>query len=249
MSSKFNERVYSTVPEYRRLVSILTSTNHAPKHLSQQEDLITALKTEITASDTRVASAEAQRLSEQADHTKYQTSTFRRLAHKASGKSSRYTAKAAKEESEYLAAVQAEHTEKQHNAALRFQLAEAESLAESLKPAATQHDQAKAGLETLLSSLFDGPTPDYPDEDSAENDVSLAQEAYRSAQTALRDESLALEHLKSSQLAMRAAVAASNDALRIATHLDAVSDRDELRLLRWTRSLCRRGCHIFRRRG
>ena len=110
MTSKFQERIHSAAPEYRRLANILNSTDHAPRELSQQEGLITTLKSEITASDTRVA--EAQRLAEEANHTKYQNSTFRRFAHKASGQSSKYTAKAAKEESEYLAAVQAEHAER-----------------------------------------------------------------------------------------------------------------------------------------
>ncbi|KAK0656924.1 hypothetical protein B0T16DRAFT_501584 [Cercophora newfieldiana] len=219
------ERIHSAATEYRKLTDIITSTNHAPSQLSQQQDLISALQTDITESDALVASAEARRLAEQSDHTKYQNSTFRRFAHKASGQSSKYSAKAAKEESEYLAAIQSEHTEKQRNAALRSHLAAAQSLSDSLAPAASQHAQAQSDLDSLLSSVFDGPTPSHPDEDSAERDVSLALSAHRAAQDDLNSESSALAYLKTAQLAMRGAVAAAKEAVSIMVHLDAVSDR------------------------
>ncbi|KAK0632651.1 hypothetical protein B0T14DRAFT_560325 [Immersiella caudata] len=96
MNSRFGERILTAAPEYLRLANIINPADHAPRELTQQRDLINTLKSEITASDARVASAEAKRLAEQADHTKYQNSTFRRFAHKASGQSSKYAAKAEK---------------------------------------------------------------------------------------------------------------------------------------------------------
>jgi len=220
-------RIRSAVTEHRRLLDVLASTDHAPPQLIQQQDLISALQADIAASDARVASTSALREAEHSDHTKYRDSTFRRFAHKASGQSSKYTAKAAKEESEYLAAVQAENTEKQLNAALKSHLLAAKSLSDSLVAPAARYAQAQAELDALLSSIFDGPTASHPDEDSAESDANLAQTAYRSALEELTTESAALAHLKTAQLSMRAAVAAMKDAVIVARQLQALGERDE----------------------
>jgi len=224
--ASLNARIHSAIKEHRRLLDILNSTEHAPAQLVQQQDLIAALQADIAASDARVASAEALRLAEHAGHAKYRDSTFRRLAHKASGRSSKYSAKVAKEESEHLAAIQAEHAEQQHNDALRSHLSSAQSIAASLQAPAAQHAQAQSDLSALLSSLFDGPTPSHPDEDAAEQRVSLALAAYRSSLTQRTAEASALAHLKTAQLAMHAAVAATKDSVRIAVQLSAFNDRE-----------------------
>lgn len=74
----------------------------------------------------------------------------------------------AKEEKEYLEAFGKEQNSKARIAALQTQRADLTKQVDDLQPLVVLHDGLRKQLEALYQRVFDGPTPQFPEEDGAE---------------------------------------------------------------------------------
>ncbi|KAK4465170.1 hypothetical protein QBC42DRAFT_262193 [Cladorrhinum samala] len=195
------------------LLRVLTETDHAKPSLDQQRRLIADLEREVAESDKRLAAVGRKRQKEFKDHEKYRDSVLRRFAYKATGKSDKFSAKAAKEETEYFEALQEEQRETAISRDVKDQLSAARNVAENLEAQVRRHNEMQTELDNLYSSIFAGTTPGFPAEDEKEQICNAAMQAYHEARTALEAESHAVRILREAQQRMGHSLSAIEEAL------------------------------------
>ena len=122
--------------------------------------------------EKRVARQKQKTTKELKDHKKYNESTFRRFAHKASGRTERWSEKAAKEEREYFEAIQEQKSAEDELAYVGQLIAEAEAKKVEYERDASQHGALQRELDALYNSIFAGYTPEFPEEDEREGAVA-----------------------------------------------------------------------------
>ena len=200
------------------LLSILAATDHAVPDLNHQRSLISDLTTSLAQLDKRITQLTAKRKEEQKDHDSYDKSFFRRHAHQVVGKKEKFTAMAEKEEREYFEALREETLAKQDRDQLQHTLDEAKKAStDTMEPAVRRHEQAQKELDELYDSLFDGPTPSFPDEDALERSASQALDSYQAKKDQLLREEAAKGYLQKAVGGMNEALRAVNEALSAST--------------------------------
>lgn len=157
------------------LLQTLQQTDHSTSALSQQTSYIADLKSQLSSTQSQLAKAKAATQSELKDHEKYRDSTFRRFAHKASGKKEKFAEKAEKEEREYFDAVQAQKSAEDRVGYIEGLLREAEAAKAGIEPEVTRHTEAQKELDSLYQSIFSGRTPEFPAEDAIEERSKAAE--------------------------------------------------------------------------
>lgn len=104
--SSIQDQLQQAAHQNEQLLRGLEETDAAPSQLKQQNDYITDLDSQIQKTTGRVKTLKDKAKVELKEHEKYRDSTFRRFAHKASGKKEKFAEKAAKEEKDYFDAIQ-----------------------------------------------------------------------------------------------------------------------------------------------
>lgn len=90
-----------------------------------------------------------------------------------------------KEEREYIEAAQAEFNETIAIKELREAADTAKAKKEDLERKVEERKRLLSNLDSLYSSAFNGPTPDFPEEDAAETELHEADEHYERQQSIL----------------------------------------------------------------
>ncbi|KAF6828747.1 hypothetical protein CMUS01_08456 [Colletotrichum musicola] len=213
MPSDLESKIRQAAVRNRDLLAILASTDHAIPDLIQQRRLIADLEAQLRDSDKNVKSLDQRRKKELKDHEKYRDSVMRRFMHKAVGKRDKFDEKAAREEREYFDVLQEEHREKEINGNLRTQLSEATAAREPLEESARRHDEAQRDLDSLYDSIFAGPTPSFPEEDSRERAKDEALAAYHDVRGRAEAEQHAVKLLTDAMARMGESLKNIDDAL------------------------------------
>ncbi|TPX17744.1 uncharacterized protein E0L32_002845 [Thyridium curvatum] len=177
------------------LLSTLRETDHAPPDLESQERYIADLTNQVTASDKKLKEREWKRNKEFKEHEKYRDSVVKRFAFKVSGNRQKFEARAEKEEREYFEALQKEQRERKSREELDRLLAEAKTVRDELQTAAERHRAAQQELDSLYTSIFQGPTPGFPDEDAKEQAAAAALQEYHDARVAEETEAQVVQEL------------------------------------------------------
>jgi len=178
--SDTHARILSAASYNAQLLQGLTETDSAASQLAQQSAYIADLDSQITTTSERLHELKLKTTRELSDHEKYRDSTFRRFAHKASGRKDRFSEKAAKEEKEYFDAIQAQKSADDELSYLKQLKAEADLQKSHFEAAAQRHQSLQAELDALYNSIFAGPTPEFPGEDQKEyNCTTISQQAQR----------------------------------------------------------------------
>lgn len=183
------DRIMYAATENNALLKTLQETDYASGAIQQNRAYMSTLTKQIKESESRLHQLDISRRKEQKDHEKYRDSTMKRLAFKLSGKGEAFTQKQAKEEREYLEAIQAHFEETKCLESLKSSSREAQETQQELEGADMRHKSAQEALDRLYKSLFDGPTPGFPDEDRAEGAVQLPKEQFQAAQQRFSAES------------------------------------------------------------
>ncbi|ORY08049.1 hypothetical protein BCR34DRAFT_570152 [Clohesyomyces aquaticus] len=179
--TSIQQKLQDASAQNTHLLSGLRETASAPSELSQHESYIHDLTTQLRSTQKRVSDLKAKTAAELKDHKKYSESTFRRIAHKASGRKDRFAEKAQKEEREYFYAIQEQKTGEDDLAYVRQLLAEAESKKQELIALKEKHEALQRELDALYTSIFEGYTPEFPDEDEKEHAYQNSSEYVRQA--------------------------------------------------------------------
>jgi hypothetical protein len=170
--STIQAKIQSAAQRNATLLQALQETDSAPSQLEQQNAYIADLDRQITSTTKRANTLKSKTASELKDHEKYRDSTMRRFAHKATGRKEAFASKAAKEEKEYFDAMQAQKSAEDELTYLQHLRSEALTARAEYQASTDRHKDLQAHLDQLYNSIFAGPTPDFPAEDTAESAVS-----------------------------------------------------------------------------
>ncbi|KAI1638428.1 hypothetical protein F4809DRAFT_253024 [Biscogniauxia mediterranea] len=170
------------------LLGILAETDHAIPALGQQNRYVEDLDKAITELRMRIESLDKQRVRELKEHEKYRDSVMKRFAYRVSGKTGKFAAKAEKGEREYFAVLEKEHKAKEEAERLEAMRTEALGAQKDLEAVVARHNKAQHDLDSLYDSIFQGPTPGFPEEDLSERNAERALQAYHEARTKMESE-------------------------------------------------------------
>ncbi|KAK8138532.1 hypothetical protein PG984_001912 [Apiospora sp. TS-2023a] len=115
------------------------------------------------------------------EHKSYRDSVMKRFAYKVSGNKDKFEERAAKEERDYFDALQDEHKAKEQEKNLKSLREAALVHRTELQGMMSRHNSAQHDLDTMYDAIFDGPTPEFPEEDSKEQAAKEALQAYHDA--------------------------------------------------------------------
>jgi hypothetical protein len=172
--SPIHTKIQQAAHQNEQLLRGLEETDSAPSQLKQQNAYIADLESQIANTTKRVNDLKKKTATELKDHEKYRDSTFRRFAHKASGKKDKFAEKAAKEEKDYFDAIQAQKSAEDELAYVKQLRGEAETRKNEITAQTKRHDALQAELDALYNSIFAGHTPEFPDEDRKEEACNAA---------------------------------------------------------------------------
>ena len=120
----------------------------------------------------------------------------------------------ARDERLYLEAVEREMDKKRELGLLVSELEAVTSNIADLRSKVARHGQLKQQLDQLYHRAFDGQTPDFPQEDEAEDHLRSTKRDFEALQAELNRESGAQALLMRSQQALRVCVKSVSEALQ-----------------------------------
>ncbi|KAK7190593.1 hypothetical protein DPSP01_007248 [Paraphaeosphaeria sporulosa] len=191
-----HEKIRQAASRNAELLAGLHETDSAPSQLYQQIQYIKDLNEQLKATEKQVSRLKEKTALELKDHRKYNESTFRRFAHRASGRTDKFNEKAAKEEKEYFDAIQAQKSAEDELGYVRQLVAEAEVAKAGYEKDAARHDEYQRALDALYNSIFAGTTPEFPEEDAREAACEAANARLQSLAQTLEKERHVLELVK-----------------------------------------------------
>lgn len=207
------DRIVSSASKNGELLAGLAETDYAPSALQQATAYVKDVESQIAAETKNISNLAVKVDKELHDHEKYRDSRMKRLAYKLGGKKEKFEATAEKEEREYYDALQEKFNAERRLEDLKARLEDAKSTKEQHAEVAVRHQSFQAHLQALYRSIFDGPTPEFPDEDAAENSVVQAGQRYNYIQGQLNVELQVVHMLTDADRKMNAAHQAIKDAL------------------------------------
>ncbi|KAI1874440.1 hypothetical protein JX265_004648 [Neoarthrinium moseri] len=188
--------IQEAAPRNKELLGVLRETDHARPDLDQQKRYIADLDAQLKDIEKRVRELSRKRMKELQDHEKYRDSVMRRFAYKVGRKTEKFDAKAAKEEREYFDALQEEHGAKEQQKGLTSLRQEALRAQSDLEQKVARHVQAQQDLDGLYNSIFQGPTPDFPEEDNRERLYTVNLQKYQESRGKFERQSQAVQSLR-----------------------------------------------------
>lgn len=191
-----HEKIHHAASRNTELLAGLHNTESAPSQLYQQIQYIKDLNEQLSVTEKQVSRLKEKTALELKDHKKYNESTFRRFAHRASGRTDKFNEKAAREEKEYFDAIQAQKSAEDELAYVRQLVAEAEVTKSQYEKDAAQHDKFQRALDALYNSIFAGTTPEFPEEDAREAACEAANARLQFLAQSLEKERHVLELVK-----------------------------------------------------
>ncbi|KZV98338.1 hypothetical protein EXIGLDRAFT_313718 [Exidia glandulosa HHB12029] len=200
MSLSHNVSVHAQ--EHARILSELAKLEYAPSALETAKRYFADLKTLIADAENELTAAEKAESKESAEAQEVKKSVFRKLAHRATGQGAKWDAKATKEEREYVDARERRVKAESNVKALKATLRETGQNVESLTSEIARRDTLLREQQELYSRVFDGPTPDAPQEDELERTVRRTEDENTIQQNALNLESQTLSALTDSKKAL-----------------------------------------------
>ncbi|KAI0175847.1 hypothetical protein GGR52DRAFT_332783 [Hypoxylon sp. FL1284] len=181
-------KIQEAGPRNSELLAILCETDHAPPALEHQKHYISDLDNELSVTQKRIADLDRQRIKEFKEHKKYRDSVMKRFLYRMKGATDKFEAKAEKEEREYFAVLQEERQAKEQQENLRNLRSKALEVQTDLEAEVTRHSDAQQQLDGLYDSIFQGPTPAFPDEDHSERNAEDALQAYHNSRVIMETE-------------------------------------------------------------
>ncbi|KAI0016428.1 hypothetical protein F4780DRAFT_759337 [Xylariomycetidae sp. FL0641] len=206
-------KIQDAAPRNKELLNILSETDHAIPALQQQNIFINDLDRQLSDVENRIAALEKERAKELKDHEKYRDSVMKRFAYRVSGKTDKFAAKAEKEEREYFDVLQKSHKAQSEKENLQGMRADAQSTRSDLEAQVARHNQAQQDLDSLYNSIFQGPTPEFPEEDASERNSESALHAYHDSRVRMEAELQAVQSLDEARKQLNNALASIEDAL------------------------------------
>jgi hypothetical protein len=194
-ATTIRERLESAASQNELLLQTISETTYATSEYQQTNKFINDLKKEIALDEKKLKEVNHAVDIEYAQHKKYRDSHVKRLAYKIGGKKDRFEADATKEEKEWLDAVAVQIQTKKALEHLNLKLAEAVKKSADLLDVMRVRTTAGLELDALYKSIFDGPTPEIPEEDEKEREWLQAETHFNTMGLMLNTEKQAYDIL------------------------------------------------------
>jgi hypothetical protein len=169
-STTIRERLESAALQNGLLLQTISETSYATSEYQQTNKFIKDLRKEIALDEKNLAEVNRAVNIEYAQQKKYRDSHVKRLVFKIGGKKDKFEADATQEEKEWLKAVAVQIQTKKMLEHLNFKLAGAVKKNADLMDVMRVRTTAGMELDALYRSVFDGPTPEVPEEDEKERE-------------------------------------------------------------------------------
>ncbi|KAI1384975.1 uncharacterized protein F4822DRAFT_379175 [Hypoxylon trugodes] len=211
--ASITERIRTASERHNELLAILSETDHAQPALQQQTRYVSDLNNELSVVQQRIATLDKQRAKEFKEHKRYRDSVMKRFAYRVGGKAEKFQAKAEKEEREYFDVLQQEHQAKEQENTLRDMRSKAIEVQSDLEAGVTRHTDAQQQLDNLYDSIFQGPTPVFPEEDRLEETAESALQIYHNSRVVMETELQVVQILTEAQNRLRESMNYTEEAL------------------------------------
>ncbi|THH05649.1 hypothetical protein EW145_g4640 [Phellinidium pouzarii] len=173
--------------KHARLLEVVAAYEHAPADLRDTIDLLESLEKGLNMREAGMLKLVEKRKAEHKDIDKLQRSSTKRFLFRVThGGREGLERKLEKEEREYVEAAQAEHNES-HAIAELNEAAQNARKAE-LETEVAERKELLRQIDALYTSAFEGPSPDFPEEDAAEDDLRAAELHFEHAQARMSHE-------------------------------------------------------------
>ncbi|KAK6503409.1 hypothetical protein TWF481_008429 [Arthrobotrys musiformis] len=176
-------RILEAADAHISLISRMSDLEHAPFTLDQQSKYLQDLKRTLATLKTELDTLRKVTSKERKDHQDLRDSFARRYAHKLTGRSEKFVSKIEKEEREYLDAVHNQRSAEEKERYLEDTIAETENRVAELTIQTNDYVNLKEQSEHLYKKVFNGPTPEFPEEDQMEIAVQHAKDFFAEAQS------------------------------------------------------------------
>ncbi|KZV98337.1 hypothetical protein EXIGLDRAFT_832264 [Exidia glandulosa HHB12029] len=193
MSLSYNVSVLAR--EHARVLDELAQLEYAPSSLESAKTYVKDLKALVVDAEKELKAAKKAEDKEGVEAHDVKQSLFRKLSYRAVGKGAVWDAKASKEEREYLDAHEKRLKAEDHLKALKSTLREAEQSVDQLVSEVARRDALLREQQHMYSRVFDGPTPEAPQDDHLEWAVRRNEDENNLQQAALNLESQTLSAL------------------------------------------------------
>lgn len=195
------------------LLQTLHETESAVPDLDAQRRYIHDLEQQFADASKKLRLLSDKRKQELKEHESYRDSVMKRFAYKIGGKTDKFEARAAKEEREYFDALQEEHKVDVTKTNLHSMLEDAKGVRADLEARVATHEQAQKDLDNLYDSIFNGPSPGFPEEDERESAKNAAIQSYQESRTRAEAEGQVVNILMQAQQRINGALLSMEDAL------------------------------------
>ncbi|KAF9529159.1 hypothetical protein CPB83DRAFT_853334 [Crepidotus variabilis] len=207
------EYIIANTQYHSKLLSTISELEYVPHAKEHQTEFLADLEQQIDKGRKRIEDLAKKTNKERKEHESLRDSTTRRFAHIVVGKKGKFSEMASKEEKEYVEALEREMTERDNQTSRVKMYKEGKQALDDLNNKLVEYESAQAELQTLYNRTFEGPTPDFPEEDPLEYEFGEANEAHRKAQASVNSESRAGELLTKAVKVMEICAANMSDAL------------------------------------
>ncbi|TQV95598.1 hypothetical protein V2A60_000782 [Cordyceps javanica] len=213
MASSVEQQIRSAAERNSQLLETLARTDGAASALAEHKRFQQDLQDQLDQSTQRIAKLEGERQKRLGEHEKYRDSHVRRFMFKASGRKDKFAQRAEDGEREYFKALQDAQQEHGIHAAITAQIEEAQRAEPGRQADADRHAAAQQELDALYARIFDGPTPQFPEEDAREQRYATALHAHQRTRALFDAETQAVEQLNRADRAMTQALREMEQAL------------------------------------
>ena len=162
--------------EQKKLLKMIADSDHASPELSKLKLHIADLRNQVWDESQRRSALRDKMDKEKTEFEDIQKSRVKRLAYVLGGQKKKHDSKVEKEEKEYLeilaefSAADAKFKELERN------FEDAKKKRTELEALVEKHVDLQNQAEELANSVFDGPSPEFPKDDEAEEQLQKAQE-------------------------------------------------------------------------
>lgn len=196
------------------LLHILHETESTVPDLDAQKRYVDDLEQQFTEATRKLRELGEKRKRELKEHESYRDSIMKRFAYKIGRKTEEFEARAAKEEREYFDALQEEHQVDVTTKNLGTMLEDAKKVRTELESRVVTHGRAQKELDNLYDSIFNGPSPGFPEEDHKEAAKDAAVRAYHESRSRAEAEGQVVNILMQAQQRLNGALLSMEDALQ-----------------------------------
>ncbi|KAF3921940.1 hypothetical protein ABW20_dc0102411 [Dactylellina cionopaga] len=181
--SAFRRKLLEAADTHRSLISQIADLEHAPSALKQQTVYLNNLNSTLKTLKTELKKLRATTTKEQNQHQDLRNSFARRYAYSLTGRSEKFTSRIEKEEKEYLEASRDQKLAEEKERYLEETVAETTKQVSELTLQAKEYDNLKLRSDQLYQYVFEGPNPEFPEEDRMEHAVKNSEELVAKTQS------------------------------------------------------------------